>query len=150
MKVKLAKELEMEKNVDKELEAILGRAVTMKDIEALYAQDLKLLNAIECGLGNKIQSMKEILAAIHLQRAWKGFVARKKAAQARGKLGEFTEKYNVFVNKIAGHRRERAAINLQRAWRRYWKAAQERRAANRRHFAELEKKKTDEKQQVQG
>ena len=112
MKVKLAKELEMEKNVDKELEAILGRAVSMKDIEAMYAQDLKLLNAIECGLGNKIQSMKEILAAIHLQRAWKGFVARKKAARARGKLGEFTEKYNVFVNKIAGHRRERAAKNL--------------------------------------
>lgn len=34
---------EAEAKLDKELEAILGRAVTMADLEALYQQDLKLL-----------------------------------------------------------------------------------------------------------
>ena len=35
-KVKLEMETEWEKKIDKELEAILKRAVTMEDLEALY------------------------------------------------------------------------------------------------------------------
>jgi hypothetical protein len=34
----------MEKQLDAELEKILGRAVTQADLDALYMQDLKLLN----------------------------------------------------------------------------------------------------------
>ena len=50
----MAYEREMEANLDKELERILGRAVSMADLELLYQQDLKLLNQIEAGINNKI------------------------------------------------------------------------------------------------
>ena len=64
MEAKLALEKELEAKLDKELEAILGRAVTMADLEALYAQDLKLLNSIEAGLNNKIGHFREVIAAM--------------------------------------------------------------------------------------
>jgi hypothetical protein len=35
---------EMEARLDRELEKILGRPCTMDDLDALYQQDLKLLN----------------------------------------------------------------------------------------------------------
>lgn len=64
IQTKLAFEREMEKKLDKELERILGRAVSMADLELLYQQDLKLLNQIEAGINNKIQSFKQIIATI--------------------------------------------------------------------------------------
>ena len=63
MNIKLEMLRETEKKLDKELEAILGRAVTDEDLEALYQQDLKLLGMIEAGIGNKIGSMREIIMA---------------------------------------------------------------------------------------
>ena len=71
----------MEAKLDKELERILGRAVTMDDLDALYQQDLKLLNQIEAGLSNKIGHFKQIIAALYVQKAWRGFVARKKVTK---------------------------------------------------------------------
>lgn len=64
IQTKLAFEREMETKLDKELERILGRAVSMADLELLYQQDLKLLNQIEAGINNKIQSFKQIIATI--------------------------------------------------------------------------------------
>ena len=78
-----------EKKLDKELEAILGRAVTMADLEALYQQDLKLLGAIEAGIGNKIGSLREIIMARYVQKAWRGYVARKRTKILRAKRKEF-------------------------------------------------------------
>ena len=66
MEAKLKIETELEQKLDKELEAILGRAVTMADLEALYEQDLKLLNSIEAGLNNKIGHFRDIIAAMYL------------------------------------------------------------------------------------
>ena len=66
MEAKLKIETELEQKLDKELEAILGRAVTMADLEALYEQDLKLLNSIEAGLNNKIGHFRDIIAAMYV------------------------------------------------------------------------------------
>lgn len=61
----------------------MGRAVTMDDLELLYQQDLKLLNSIEAGLNNKIQSFKEIIATIWIQRHFRGIVARRKVRRLK-------------------------------------------------------------------
>ena len=76
MEAKLVLEKELEEKLDRELERILGRAVSMKDLEALYAQDLALLNSIEAGLNNKIGEFRDIIGALYVQRRWRGFVAR--------------------------------------------------------------------------
>ena len=76
MEAKLVLEQELEAKLDKELEQILGRAVSMADLEALYEQDLKLLNSIEAGLNNKIGEFRTLIGALWVQKAWRGFVAR--------------------------------------------------------------------------
>ena len=38
----------------------------MADLEALYEQDLKLLNSIEAGLNNKIGHFRDIIAAMYV------------------------------------------------------------------------------------
>ncbi len=63
MEIRLKLEQEAESKLDRELEAILGRAVTVEDLEALYLIDLQLLGAIETGINNKIGSMREIIMA---------------------------------------------------------------------------------------
>ncbi len=65
-----------EAELDKEIESILGRAVTQADLDDLYLQDMKLLNQIEAGLNNKIGTYKQIIAAIKLQKVWRGKLAR--------------------------------------------------------------------------
>jgi hypothetical protein len=57
------------------MERILGRAVTMQDLELLYQQDLKLLNQIEAGLNNKIDSFKQVIGAIWIQKAFRRVLA---------------------------------------------------------------------------
>ena len=54
MTKQLEADREAEKQLDREVELILGRAVTQADLDALYLQDMKLLNQIEAGLDNKI------------------------------------------------------------------------------------------------
>lgn len=66
MQVQLENERELEKKLDKEIEAILGRACTQADLDDLYRQDLALLNQIDCGLNNKIGEFKQIIAAMKL------------------------------------------------------------------------------------
>ena len=44
MQIQLENERELEKKLDKEIESILGRAVTQADLDALYMQDMALLN----------------------------------------------------------------------------------------------------------
>lgn len=65
-----------EAELDKEIESILGRAVTQADLDDLYLQDMKLLNQIKAGLNNKIGTYKQIIAAIKLQKVWRGKLAR--------------------------------------------------------------------------
>ena len=65
-----------EAELDKEIESILGRALTQADLDDLYLQDMKLLNQIEAGLNNKIGTYKQIIAAIKLQKVWRGKLAR--------------------------------------------------------------------------
>ena len=96
MTVRLEMQRAAEAKLDKELEAILGRAVTMEDLEALYLQDLKLLGSIEAGIGNKIGSMREIIMARYVQKAWRGFCARKRVKELRAKRKAFVEKYDLF------------------------------------------------------
>lgn len=91
-----------EAKLDRELESILGRAVTMEDLEALYQMDLKLLGSIEAGLNNKIGSLREIIMARYVQKAWRGFCARKRVKELRAKRKAFLEKYNVFCDKMKG------------------------------------------------
>lgn len=110
---------EAEKKLDKELEAILGRAVTMADLEALYQQDLKLLGALEAGIGNKIGSMREIIMARYVQKAWRGYVARKRTKILRAKRKEFMEKYGVFTKQSLEGRRQRAVALIAKKWRAY-------------------------------
>ena len=85
MTIRLELEQEAEKKLDAELEVILGRAVTMEDLEALYQMDLKLLGSIEAGINNKIGSLREIIMARYVQKAWRGYVARKRVKQLRAK-----------------------------------------------------------------
>ena len=99
MTMKMELEREAEKKLDAELEKILGRAVTMEDLEALYQQDLKLLGQLEAGLDNKIGSLREIIMARYVQKAWRGYVARKKVKKLREKRKEFMLRYGVFVQK---------------------------------------------------
>ena len=74
-----------ETSLDKELESILGRAVTMEDLEASYKLDLKLLGQIEAGLNNKIGSLREIIMARYVQKTWRGYVARKQSRSKKEK-----------------------------------------------------------------
>lgn len=78
MKVQLEADRDMEAKLDKELETILGRPCTMDDLDALYQQDLKLLNQIEAGLNNKIAEFRQIIAALWVQKAWRRYMQRKK------------------------------------------------------------------------
>jgi hypothetical protein len=57
-------------------------------------QDLALLNQIDCSLNNKIQEFKTIIAAMKLQKAWRGKIARKKynSALDRKRLAEIQKK----------------------------------------------------------
>ena len=119
LKIKLEMQREAEKKLDKELEAILGRAVTMEDLEALYQQDLKLLGMIEAGIGNKIGSLREIIMARYVQKAWRGYVARKRVKVLREKRRAFVEKYGVFVKNSAEMKRNRAARIIGLRWREY-------------------------------
>lgn len=119
MTYKLEHQRAAEAKLDKELEAILGRAITMEDLEALYQQDLKLLGAIEAGIGNKIGSMREIIMARYVQKAWRGFVARKRVKEIRAKRKAFVEKYGVFSKKNEKSRKERAVRIIAKRWRAY-------------------------------
>lgn len=89
----------------------------MEDLEALYQQDLKLLGAIEAGIGNKIGSLREIIMARYVQKAWRGYVARKFVKEKRRKRKEFMDKYDLFKLKSEGNRRERAARRIGLKWR---------------------------------
>ncbi len=78
MTKQLEADREAEKQLDREVESILGRAVTQADLDALYLQDMKLLNQIEAGLDNKIGTYRQIIAAMKLQKVWRGKLARTK------------------------------------------------------------------------
>ena len=119
MQVQLDNEREMEKKLDKEIESILGRACTQADLDALYMQDLALLNQIDCSLNNKIQEFKTIIAAMKLQKAWRGKIARKKynSALDRKRLAEIQKKQLEYKGEEL--RRFKAALAIQRAWRRH-------------------------------
>lgn len=108
-----------EAKLDKELEAILGRAVTMEDLEALYQQDLRLLGQIEAGIGNKIGSLREIIMARYVQKAWRGYVARKRVKELRARRKEFVEKYGVFMKNSEEFKRNRAVRIIAKRWREY-------------------------------
>ena len=109
----------MEKKLDSEIESILGRACTQADLDALYMQDLALLNQIDCSLNNKIQEFKTIIAAMKLQKAWRGKIARKKynSALDRKRLAEIQQKQLEYKGEEL--RRFKAALAIQRAWRRH-------------------------------
>ena len=91
----------------------------MEDLEALYLQDLKLLGAIEAGIGNKIGSLREIIMARYVQKAWRGAVARKRVKELRARRKEFMDKYGVFQLKMKGKREERAVNVIARKWKEY-------------------------------
>ena len=119
MTIKLELQREAEKKLDKELEAILGRAISMEDLEALYQMDLKLLGQIEAGIGNKIGSMREIIMARYVQKAWRGYCARKRTKALRAKRKEFVEKYGVFMKETEEFKRKRAVRIIARRWKEY-------------------------------
>ena len=79
--------------------------------------DLKLLGQIEAGIGNKIGSMREIIMARYVQKAWRGCVARKRTRALRAKRKEFMEKYGVFMKNTEENRRKRAVGIIARRWR---------------------------------
>ena len=81
--------------------------------------DLKLLGQIEAGIGNKIGSMREIIMARYVQKAWRGYVARKRTKALRAKRKEFMEKYGVFMKNTEENRRKRAVGIIARKWREY-------------------------------
>ena len=114
----------------------MGRAVTMEDLEALYQMDLKLLGSIEAGLNNKIGSMREIIMARYVQKAWRGFCARKRVKALREKRRAFLEKYNLFCKKMKGKREVRAVNTIARRWREYALNKEKKQAATK---AQLEK-----------
>jgi len=89
----------------------------MEDLEALYQMDLKLLGSIEAGLNNKIGSLREVIMARYVQKAWRGFVARKRIKALRAKRRAFLEKYNLFCKKHLGLRKDRAATLVAKRWR---------------------------------
>ena len=91
----------------------------MEDLEALYLIDLQLLGSIEAGINNKIGSMREIIMARYVQKAWRGYVARKRIKELRARRLEFMEKYGVFINKIAQSRKDKAARIIGKRWRDY-------------------------------
>lgn len=119
MNLKLELERAAEKKLDRELEAILGRAITMDDLEALYQQDLKLLGQLEAGLDNKIGSMREIIMARYVQKAWRGYMARKRVKKLRKSRKDFMEQYGVFTQKNEKLRKERAVAVISRRWKQY-------------------------------
>ncbi len=78
---------------------------------------MKLLGSIEAGIGNKIGSMREIIMARYVQKAWRGFCAWKRTKVLREKRKAFCLKYDLFCKKAKGNREERAARLVQRRWR---------------------------------
>ena len=116
----------------------------MADLEALYQQDLKLLNAIEAGLNNKIGHFRDIIAAMYVQKAWKGFVARQKAKRKAEELKAFNANLEAFTAKSAAARAYRAALVIQRAWRRFKARKNELERLKRRNEARR-RQESDEK-----
>ncbi len=53
MKVKMVSMTEVEASLDKEIAELLGKAATGEDLRALYEMDLKMLNQVNKGSGNK-------------------------------------------------------------------------------------------------
>ena len=119
MQIKLQMQEEAESQLDKELEAILGRAVTMEDLEALYLQDLKLLGVIEAGLENKIGKFRQLLAARYVQKAWRGYVARKLVKRKKAQMKECMLKHGAFIGKNKKFRERRAALIIAKKWKEY-------------------------------
>ena len=119
----LTKQLENDRqaeiDLDKEVEGILGRAVTQADLDDLYAQDMKILAQIEAGFENKIESYKQIIAAMKLQKVWRGKLARnkQKKVMVMNEVKE-QEQRKVAAGVKESTRRQWAAILIQRAWRR--------------------------------
>jgi hypothetical protein len=111
---RLQAERDAEAKLDKEIEKILGRAVTMEDLELLYQQDLKLLNQIEAGLNNKIVHFKSIIAAIHIQRHFRAVLAKKRAEKLRKAQ---QEKRAQRVKKEWDDKLDAAMLILRAFWR---------------------------------
>jgi len=63
-------------------------------------------------MDNKITSLVQIVAAIHVQRRWRRFVARKKFAQGR-------QLKAVNTDKEYQESYLRAVLMVQRMWRRF-------------------------------
>ena len=80
---------------------------------------MKLLGAIEAGIGNKIGSLREIIMARYVQKAWRGYVARKRVRELREKRKAFAEKYGLFEKKKAIKSRDQAVRIIAKQWRAY-------------------------------
>lgn len=138
MKKQLVQRREDEAKLDQELEAILGKAVSMKDLETLYQQDLKLLNQIESGMNNKIQGFKQTIAALWVQRIWRGHLSRKKVMVVNKpqEIGEdrgskSATKYKD-LGKDLNNKEMKAALLILNAFRRYkWRKNEVRRITRR-------------------
>ena len=70
-------------------------------------------------MNNKIGSLREIIMARYVQKAWRGYVARKRVKELRAKRKEFMDKYNIFTSKMQGKREERAARLVARRWKEF-------------------------------
>ena len=57
--------------------------------------------------------------ARYVQKAWRGFVARKRVKELRAKRRAFVEKYGVFTKKNEKSRRDRAVRVIAKRWRAY-------------------------------
>ena len=64
MKVKLVSMTEVEAQLDKEIEQLLGKAVNGESLRMLYEMDLKTLNQLNKGSGNKFDGyVKHIVSS---------------------------------------------------------------------------------------
>ncbi len=66
MKLKMVSMTEVEASLDKEIEQLLGKAVNGQDLKMLYEMDLKVLNQVNKGSGNKFDGYVQQIVSFYM------------------------------------------------------------------------------------
>ena len=116
--IKLQNSQKQVAKLDKQIESIIGKAVTSNDLDMLYQLDLGQINAINTGQSERINELAQNLAASKIQSAYRG-----KKGRHDVEVLKFQQK--TIANKIGGvykskleNSRLGGALIIQRLFRR--------------------------------
>ncbi|CDW82059.1 ef hand family protein [Stylonychia lemnae] len=119
LQISLASMTDMEAKLDKQLEEILGRALTGQDLEMLYQLDLKTLNQLNSGQNEVFDNYVKQFACITIQRMFRGSMARHEYAIMKFQVKRLKRILVPLVKERFQMKRIEATILIQRFYRRH-------------------------------